>query len=295
MFDSSVIVATDLTRTIDSVDTNLMLTQGLTAQLKRAARRVLRRDGVTAQRVVKADNPGSHTLLELSVRFAGRHWLVTVRDGTTDLDLIDMLLAQPGMYQLPASVDPKVIFDVGANIGIAALYFAAVYPEAQIHCFEPLPANIELLRRNAERNPGNIIIHPFGLSEESGTFTYHMSANRDTFGGGTFHRIGADTDVALKLPVSSVDSAIAHAGVEGVDVFKIDTEGAEWPILKAVPPEVRGHAQAFVGELHGLNDWDFCNLLCETHDIDLDKRYHRNCHPFLAVRKDLAASRPLAA
>ncbi len=269
---------------------------GLTPALRRTVRRLLGREGVIGLHVLDydANHPGL-TLLDLSIRFAGREWTVTVRDQTTDLDLIDMLLTNDSAYRLPSSVEPRVIFDVGANIGIAALYFTAVYPNAEVHCFEPLPQNVDLLRRNVDRNSDLIAVHPVGLSDAPGTFTYHLSANSHTFGGGTFHRIGADTSESLELPVISVAQALRDAGVDHVDVFKIDTEGAEWPILKAVPPEVRRRAQAYVGELHGLHDWDLCNLLAETHDLDLDKRLNRNCHPFLAVRHDLAHAKPLAA
>jgi FkbM family methyltransferase len=275
---------------IDSVDTNLMHAHSLTTRLKRIARRLINRNGITAMRVLEPDNFGQHTLLELTIHFAGRDWFATVRDDTTDLDLIDMLLTDPSMYQLPKAVKPKVIFDIGANIGIASLYFAAVYPDAQIHCFEPLPQNIELLRRNVQCNHGNITVHPVGLSDVPGTFTYHLSGDPKSFGGGTFHRIGANTDNELQLPVTTVERALADAGVDLVDLFKIDTEGNEWPIFKAIPPSIRSNAQAYIGELHGLNDWDFCKLLSDTHDLDLDKRYNRNCHPFLAVRKDLTSA-----
>ena len=38
---------------------------------------------------------------------------LTVRRGTTDMDLIGMILCRDGVYNLPDAVGPKVIFDVG--------------------------------------------------------------------------------------------------------------------------------------------------------------------------------------
>ena len=78
----------------------------------------------------------------------GRRLIVEVRDGTTDRDLVGMILHRRGVYALPRRVEPQVIWDVGANIGIASVYFAAMYPRAEVYCFEPLGDNLELLQRN---------------------------------------------------------------------------------------------------------------------------------------------------
>ena len=37
-------------------------------------------------------------------------------------------------------LDPRTVFDVGANIGQTVTAFARDYPGAEIHCFEPEPA-----------------------------------------------------------------------------------------------------------------------------------------------------------
>src|SRR6266481_9024844 len=36
-------------------------------------------------------------------------------------------------------IEPRIIYDIGANIGIASLYFAIRYPRARFYGFEPLP------------------------------------------------------------------------------------------------------------------------------------------------------------
>ena len=257
-------------------------------QVRPVLRRLLRRHGVVRERRLGASSVApAETLVQLEVRFAGRKLDLTIRQGTTDADLIDMILCSDSVYRLPPAVQPQVIFDVGANIGIAAVYYAAVYPEADIYCFEPLPANIELLHANTRGNSGRIRVFEHGLSDIAGSFEYHMSGNGRSYGGGTFSGIGDDPTRALTLPIASVADALAETGVDQVDVFKIDTEGSEWPILRGVPDQMRPHVQAYIGELHGASDWEFCRLLAETHALEIHKRYDRNCFPFLALRQDL--------
>ena len=204
------------------------------------------------------------------------------------MDLIGMILCRASVYALPSQVQPKVIFDVGANIGVAAVYYSVVYPNATVYCFEPLPANIELLCANTSRNSDRIKVIRRGLSDVAGSFEYHMSGNRRSCGGGTFCGNGSDPTRSVTLPVGTVRQAIEETGVDHVDVFKIDTEGSKWPILRGIPEPLRSGAQAYTGELHGIGDWEFCRMLAASHALDIRKPYDRTCFPFLAIRKDLA-------
>ncbi|MCC6579331.1 MAG: FkbM family methyltransferase [Phycisphaeraceae bacterium] len=255
-----------------------------------------RGEGVVHTRALPAGTLGiSRTLQRMTVRLAGQTLDVTVRQGTTDIDLIPMLLRRDGEYALPTEVQPRVIFDIGANIGMAALFFAATYPQARIHCFEPLPENIALLKENTQPFADRIRVHEHGLSNVDGTFEYQMSNNPNSYGGGTFCGIGCSADRKLNLPIRSVAHVIAETGTSPIDVFKIDTEGSEFPILSGIPEHLRRQAQAYVGELHGLHDWEVCQLLTDSHQVGVRKRYDRGCFPFIAVRRDLCQRQRRAA
>lgn len=253
--------------------------------------RVLNTDNTGRPRMKLLDSePGvNHGMCEMRVRTMGTHVDLWVRTGTTDLDLLGMILGKESMYKLPESVEPKVIFDIGANIGIASVYFAMRYPKATIYSFEPLPENQLLLKRNTEIF-SNIHIMPFGLSDKAGTFTYCMSNNANSYGGGTFCNVGHDPERSIELPVKTAAAVIKDLGIDQVDVLKMDTEGSEFAILQGIPENIVTTAQAYIGELHGIGDWQFCEKLSKTHEVGVDKRFNARCFPFLAVRKDLACS-----
>jgi FkbM family methyltransferase len=237
-------------------------------------------------RIQVVREPDAEGMVELSVRLLDRTLRVWTRPNTIDADLVSMILCEDSEYRLPAQVRPDVIFDIGANIGVTALYFATLFPEAAIYCFEPLPENVAVLKRNAAANSDRIRVLPCGLSSESGTFDYFMSADARNFGGGGFDKGGRDRK-HLRLPVRAVGEVLAELGVDSVDLFKIDTEGSELPILGAIPEAMRKNAQAFIGELHGRGDWEFCQLLAPTHRLRVNKPLHSGCFPFLAMRRDL--------
>jgi FkbM family methyltransferase len=227
----------------------------------------------------------------LRVRFGGRVYPLHVRGGTLDLAIAQQIFCKDSEYRLPVDVSPRVIFDIGANIGAAALYFAARYPEAQIHCFEPLPDNLELLERNLAPFGSRVRIIPKGLGEREGVFSYCFSDDPRNFGGGTFQQVGCDPRRRIELPVTTLAAYCQAEGIDRIDVMKLDVEGAEYAVLRGVPADLRASIGVIVGELHGVEDWALCQLLSPTHELTLSKRLGRSCYPFTAVRRSVWQAR----
>ena len=48
----------------------------------------------------------------------------------------------------PIKIPSPVILDIGANIGAFALWAIGRWPGCRLHCYEPLPANFDMLRQN---------------------------------------------------------------------------------------------------------------------------------------------------
>ena len=73
-----------------------------------------------------------------------------------------------------SQLQPKSVWDVGANIGIWSLFFSSRCPvTTEIRCFEPDPRNLELLRMNMNRNGlTNWRICPVALSNRDGISTF---------------------------------------------------------------------------------------------------------------------------
>lgn len=83
--------------------------------------------------------------------FRWKNQKIYYRPGTSDRGLIYEILVRnqrKSEYWVDAKVNPTVIFDIGANIGITAIWLADKFPGAKIFCFEPMPENFELLKAN---------------------------------------------------------------------------------------------------------------------------------------------------
>ena len=227
-------------------------------------------------------------LQELTVRIAGKSAKVWVRGNTLDPQLARQILCDDSEYKLPVPLQPKVIFDIGANIGLTTLYFASLFPEARIVCFEPLPENLELLRKNVAALGARVSVIPQGLGDREGTFSYHPSNDPKNFGGGTFQTLGCNRSQTIFLPVTTLRKVCADLNIKEVDLIKIDTEGAEWDVLQGTAPELIENCSVIIGELHSHHDSDILAKLGRSHLLAYSKPLHRHAYPFVAVRSDQA-------
>jgi FkbM family methyltransferase len=130
---------------------------------------------------------------------------------------------------------PITVVDIGANVGLFSLYMAMTQSLASIHCFEPAPASLELLRHNTV-GLENIHIHPYGLTDRNGRAL--LSLHPRNTGENKIITAPADSDRTIQVQVRDAAQAFDHLGLTYIDVLKIDTEGCEIPILKSLVPRL---------------------------------------------------------
>lgn len=151
------------------------------------------------------------------------------RDKTSDMAIINSVLINQQEYMFPGNLDPELIYDIGANIGVVAVILANIYPTATIHAFEPEPGNFEILQKNCDPYP-NIRLHAVGLGAKDGAKKLYPSADPTNLGGfSNFIEHGEPMD----CKILSVRRAVEQYGVP--DLIKIDCEGAESEILRNFP------------------------------------------------------------
>jgi FkbM family methyltransferase len=145
---------------------------------------------------------------------------------------------------------PKVVYDIGANIGIASLRFAALWPEARFYGFEPLPANFEVCHLNFKALPNSQV---FSSAVGSRTEMTSFECNEDPRGG---HLGAVQGNPALRaaerieVQVYSITDLIRVQRLEPPDFLKIDVEGAEMEVLKGMGEAVQSVKRIFI-ETHG--------------------------------------------
>jgi len=149
----------------------------------------------------------------------------------------------------PRVPSPKAVLDIGSNIGLAAAYFRLLYPAASIDCVEPDAGALNLLRQNAARI-GNCRIHAIGLYEGDCEKTFY-SASQSVNSSLTKNPYAHASPLRLRL--HDAGAFVRGIGVERFDVIKIDTEGAEVPIIRSLGEALRRAAIVHI-EFHSRED-----------------------------------------
>jgi FkbM family methyltransferase len=229
---------------------------------------------------------GQYPVDTLMIRFRGQRLSIRVRLGTYDVGLVKSILTELSEYRVPVPLQPRVIVDAGANIGVTALYYAVMYPHAHIYCFEPLPDNLALLRENLAPFDGRITIIPTGLSDHEGMMDFHLADNVNDFSAGGFGDWGDQSVTLGTFPIASFKSLMSKYGISNVDLLKLDIEGSEWPALKGMPEDMIAKIAVVIGELHGKNDFDVIALLSKTHRVGYRKNFwNDHATSFVAVNR----------
>ena len=164
-------------------------------------------------------------------------------DAVSDLHAITEVWVER-VYDGPALAAAEVIVDVGANVGAAVAFFKARRPHARVHAYEPDPRAFVKLAANVGGLPG-VTLHEEALGGADGTLTLYSS--RQSWSSSAVRRPeGGSEPVTVRQ--STLPSARARDGLPGVDLLKLDAEGAEFAIL-GVPGALDG-VRDLVGELH---------------------------------------------
>lgn len=159
---------------------------------------------------------------------------VLLRPSTSDADTVWGTFA--GAYHLPPAEvgDPRLIWDLGANIGLTMADMAIRYPAARIVGVELDRENAELARRNLAPWEGRCEVIEAAVWREDGELRYHRLA------GGTAGHHVADVpeespgDGVARAPAISLSTLLARSGADAVvDYAKVDVEGAERELLRS--------------------------------------------------------------
>lgn len=153
-----------------------------------------------------------------------------------------------------------VVYDIGANVGYFTLLAAVLTGEkGQVYAFEPLPRNVEFLKKHISlNNLSNVEVIQAAVSDRSGEALFEFGAST------AMGHLSETGDLRIKLV--SLDRMIANGDLITPDVIKIDVEGAEYDVLRG--------AKNLIETSHPI-------LFLDTHQRDA----HQNTLQFLRDHK----------
>jgi len=129
----------------------------------------------------------------------------------------------------------RVIFDVGANLGLYSLLAAEANPKALIHSFEPTPEIAARFQTNLECNGIRCVkVNAVGVGSHAGKAVlrecrgaYHTNDGMNFLIDSQSPTQESDRLVSL----ISLDDYCQEQGLDHIDLIKIDIEGGEYDAL----------------------------------------------------------------
>lgn len=134
-------------------------------------------------------------------------------------------------------ISPRTVLDIGANVGQAAVASAKLFPNAQVHSFEPLPSCVKQLQRNVS-GLRNVTVYPFALGAEEGKIPFNVNSyshsssilpvaqtHRDAFPE-------AREEKAITVKVSTLDEISRNIALRTPVLLKLDVQGYEDRVLR---------------------------------------------------------------
>ena len=151
----------------------------------------------------------------------------------------------------------KVIFDVGANLGIYSFAALAAAPSATVHAFEPTPEIAEQLREAAGINNLNRLrVHAVAASSHTGFAKLNRwrgEAGRN--GGMNFISIGSGEGDSDRVPTIRLDDFCEKYAIDRIDLLKVDVQGHEADVLRGAEGLISaGRVGVILFELNWVHD-----------------------------------------
>lgn len=177
-------------------------------------------------------------------------------------------------YPLPKFIDPKIIIDVGANIGAASFYFSETYPNSTIYAFEPAKDLIQILKKNLKTN-NNVEIINKAVSNKNEKHSKFFIDYYNYDGSSLYKEYHQTNNLDLDKYeiVETIDlfNFCLENNIREIDILKVDAEGSEFEIIETLIK----------------NEVDIKLLYCESHNKKNYKKISELLKDSFNIKKDL--------
>lgn len=179
--------------------------------------------------------------LRSGIRFKCRHFMDawTIKEVFVNND-----------YRIKPSKQPKIIIDIGANIGAFSILAASKMPNAKIFSLEPLKGAFQQLKENISINRfgKQIVPQKMAVYKEEKTIKLYDTGRS---GLSSIYRTRNEEKFEL-IKSTTLEKIFEKNKIKTCDYLKIDCEGAEYDILSNCPRSVFKKIKMISLEFHEM-------------------------------------------
>jgi FkbM family methyltransferase len=185
----------------------------------------------------------------LRIKPRGVRYPITLRPGPSSDPTVFRQVFLQQQYRMPdADSSVRSILDLGANIGLAAIYYLNRFPESRVLAVEPDPGNYRLCVENLAPYADRARVLLGAVWPHCG----RLALSRWSDGREWATTVAEpESEADATVQAWDVPTLMATAGFETVDLLKIDIEGSERVLFEAPCDPWLARVRNLSVELHG--------------------------------------------
>jgi FkbM family methyltransferase len=144
----------------------------------------------------------------------------------------------------------SIVFDVGANVGQSIRIFKTLFPDSQIHAFEPdARAYGEAVKVAGAYRNVTVLNYALGADEAVGDFREYTASAMSSF----LEPSGANWSKPARVRpvrVSTIDGYCTDHQIDRIDILKVDVQGRDLSVLRGAKAMLAGNVTLVRTELN---------------------------------------------
>lgn len=221
--------------------------------------------------------------ISLKLRAGG---MFTVKDFMSLYIYNEIFIDKSYDYPNLGIIDPLII-DIGANTGLFTLRMKELYPKATLLSYEPFPSNFEQLSENiklSDLEDVKLINKGVGGSSRS----EKLFINKNNIGGHSLFELEARSNEFVTIDIQGIAELINNLGSKRIHLIKMDCEGAEYEIIKALDAGLVSTIEIILFE-STESVYDLNELLNHLRSIGFSIEFKENSCNYIARNRSFIA------
>lgn len=160
---------------------------------------------------------------------------VSLREVGSDIHTFTEVFKEQVYQELLSQVkECRTVIDLGANIGLAALYFTTHFPQCNLLAVEPHPGTYQMLTTNLRDliSGGRCRTLKAAVWGKETVLMGQSADEPEHYSTFAMHEVASTTSDGLQTLGLSMPGIIAESGFDNIDILKVDIEGAEVELFK---------------------------------------------------------------
>lgn len=180
----------------------------------------------------------------IKVRIKGYPYPILLRNNTSDITVFYQIFLKKS-YSVSYKLDPRVIIDCGANIGLSSIFYKIKFPNAVIYAIEPEISNFNLMLKNTQFSNDIICINGGVWNKQANLLIEDNLTEKWGFKVSEVNYSNDNTISGLSLAC-----LMKKYHIKVIDILKIDIEGSEKELFEFNFESWLSKTKVLVIELH---------------------------------------------